>query len=243
MRFAEKVVIVTGSAKGIGLACARRFIEEGAQVFGFDVTQPDKASTFQTYEVSTSDHAAVAAAIADIAGRAGRIDVVVNNAGVLEIGSVTELSDQQWHRVIDTNLNGYYYVAKETLPHLVDRRGALVNVGSVSGVIANRRYSAYNTAKAAVHNLTRSLAMDYAHLGVRVNAVAPGSVDTDMLRAQRPSKASAADAYWAMLANDVPAKRIGTPSEIANVVAFLASDEASFIHGAVIPVDGGYTIQ
>lgn len=243
MRFRGKVVLVTGAAQGIGAACIQRFRNEGARVFGFDKDFASVSSGVEQLQVDVSDERAVSEAVEAVILAAGKLDVVVNNAGIMELGTVTEITTENWKHVIDINLNGYFYVARHTLPYLVRTQGKLINVGSISGLVANRRYAAYNASKAAVHNLTRSLAIDYGPQGVRVNAVAPGSIDTTMLREQKPGDPMEGDAYWKMLGDGVPLQRIGQPPEVASAIAFLASDDASFVHGAVLTVDGGYTIQ
>jgi len=243
-RFAGRVVIITGAASGIGEATAWRFGREGASLSLVDLdgdrlavltaslatdgiealgTRSDVAEATQ---VNTMIEATVA--------RFGQLDVLVNNAGVSQFGHVTELSDEQWHRVMAVDIDSVFYGARAALPHLIRTGGCMVNTCSISGLLGDYGLVAYNTAKGAVANLTRNLAIDHAADGVRVNAVCPGGVVTPMLN-QFLERFH--DEYEAL----VPMQRPGRPDEIAAAIAFLASDDASYITGHNLVVDGGVT--
>jgi meso-butanediol dehydrogenase/(S,S)-butanediol dehydrogenase/diacetyl reductase len=244
MRFSGKVAVVTGGASGIGLAAARRFHSEGAAVVIADMNAELGAAAmvelgterclFAPTDVADWDQ--VQALIAAAEQRFGGLDILFNNAGVGSFATTDDLSIDEWRRVIDIDLNGVFYGCKAALPLLRQRKGVIVNTASISGLGGDYSFAAYNAAKAAVINYTRSLAIDHARQGVRVNAVCPGPVDTPIISGvnQIPGVREA----WN---ESVPLGRFAQPEEIANVVTFLASDEASYVTGAIIVVDGGVT--
>ncbi len=248
-RLRGKVAVVTGAASGIGAACALRFAEEGARIIGLDCRR-DAGEPWLRTEAAAEDarlvcvdvraEEAVAAALAEVRDRHGRIDVVVNAAGVAGGGPVHLAPEAEWDRVLDVNLKGTFLVCKHALPAMLERgRGSIVNVASVEGLEGSEGGSAYNASKGGVVLLTRNMAMDYGRRGVRVNAVCPGFIDTPMLR-----DVFAPPAIAELLPRVVDAHqlgRLGTPVEVANVALFLASDEASFVTGQAIAVDGGFT--
>ncbi len=173
----------------------------------------------------------------------GRIDVVVNAAGVIYRGSGEHTDDASWARVMAVNVDGVFFMCRAALSHMVPAGGgAIVNFGSIWGGIGSAGVAAYCASKGAVHQLTRAMALDHATDGVRINAVAPGEVDTPMLSSGRASRPSADD-LQALADATIPMKRLAQPEEIARVVVFLASDEASYMTGAIVPVDAGYTAQ
>ena len=241
-RFQEKVVIVTGAASGIGEATARRFSSEGARVALIDRNEMALAKVASdlpedrtlAHIADVSDSAAVDAAVATVVERFGRLDVLVNNAGIFEGGDVEKISDEQWHNVISTDVDGVFYGCRAGLPHLKKTQGSIVNTASVSGLGGDWGMSPYNAAKGAVVNLTRSLALDLGKEGVRINSVCPSLTRTGMTSDMMDDKKR-----LAKFAERIPLGRVCEPHEVAAVIAFLASDDASFMTGANVTVDGG----
>lgn len=243
-RFHNKVVIITGAGSGIGAATARRFAAEGASVIlvgrteqklklvAEGLTSPSN-HLIQVADVSISND--VTRMISHAADRFGRIDVLVNNAGTARSGSFLDMPVETWRVIFGTNLEGVIHVSRAALPYLLETKGVIVNVSSLSGLGGDWGLNFYNAAKGAVSNLTKSLALEFGGKGVRVNAVSPSLVFTDILK---PVMERYPELLKQSLARN-PMGRGGQPEEVASAIAFLASDDASYINGVDIPLDGG----
>jgi 3-oxoacyl-[acyl-carrier protein] reductase len=251
----EKVVIITGGGAGIGRATAMRFAEEGARIAAWDVSpkaavQLESAikwaggeGCFQAVNVTSA--AEIESATQSVLDRWGRIDVLINNAGIVRdaqlvkwngSGPVSMMSEEVWDSVIDVNLKGVFLTTRAVVPHMIQNRsGVILSAASVVGLLGNFGQTNYVASKAGVIGMTRTWARELGRYNIRVNAVAPGFIATDMVRAM-PEKV-----LQAMIAR-TPLGRAGTPEDVANTYAWLASNQASFIHGAVISVDGGVVI-
>lgn len=242
LRFHDKVVLVTGAAAGIGEATARRFAEEGAQVVLADwnlgqaqaVAAELPAERVLAMQVDVSDLASVQRMVEATVARFGGLDVLVNNAGVHIPGTTLETSEADWRKIASVNIDGVIFCSKLALPHLIERRGNIVSTASVSGLGGDWGAAFYCASKGAVVNYTRALALDHGAQGVRANAVCPSLTRTAMTWG------------WEQSIRDrfnerIPLQREALPSEVAAVIAFLASDDASFVNGVNLPVDGGVT--
>ncbi len=250
MRLQEQVCCVTGAASGIGEAVARRFLHEGARVAmidrdaarletvagGFERDFPGRVKSFA---IDVCDEAAVAAAITGICAHWGRLDGAVNCAGILgPVGRLHEIDTAAYRELMQNNLDGMFHSMKHELAAMLPRRrGSIVNIASAAGVVGFPMAAAYTAAKHGVVGLTRTSAIDYALDGIRINAIAPGGVDTPLIRATTCSTPEGQQMIEAMH----PMKRLAQPEEIANAALFLVSDEASFVTGSVYSVDGGWT--
>jgi meso-butanediol dehydrogenase/(S,S)-butanediol dehydrogenase/diacetyl reductase len=246
-----RVAVVTGGGSGIGAATVRRFAREGASVIVADLsgTRADKITQEVTaaggkarqIKMDASDPEGVQAAIKLALDSYGRLDVMFNNAGFAEVASVEETTLESWNRVMAVTLTSTFLGIKYSIP--IMRRqggGAIVNTASISGTRGDYGLASYNAAKAGVINLTRAAAMENARYKIRVNCVCPGAINT---RAPELLAGNRADEFRRLQAAAAPLGRMGEPEEIANTVLFLASDEASFITGEAIIVDGGMTVQ
>ena len=240
--FEGKVVIVTGSARGIGRAIARAFCENGAQVVAVDLNLEGAQETVSGFAGSCAmacniaDEEACKGLIDAVVERYGRLDVLMNNAGIFTQAPVTDMPAADWHKLFSVNVDSMFYLTKYAMPHLIETKGNIVQTASVNGLGGDYMSWAYNATKHAVVGMVRSLCIDYGDKGVRINAVAPAMTATDMNRSvwSVPEKV-------APFIERIPMNRIGQVEDIARAVMFLASDDAGYITGQVLCVDGGVT--
>jgi NAD(P)-dependent dehydrogenase (short-subunit alcohol dehydrogenase family) len=240
-----KVAVVTGGNRGLGEAWVRSLVDVGATVViaarddaRSQETARKIADRVDTVNLDVRDRQDVARALDTIVERHRRVDVLVNNAGACIHRPALEVSDEEWNQVIDINLNGLWRCSQVFGRHMIENGGGvIVNIGSISAQIVNRpqMQPAYNASKAAVHQLTKSLAAEWAPLGVRVNALAPGYTKTEMAPVDHPE-------FRARWIEDAPMQRYAMPEELGPALVFLASDASSFMTGATLVIDGGYTV-
>lgn len=247
MDFTGKVVIVTGGSSGIGLETVKAFAQAGAAVMVADVSEqgPEIIASLKReglkvafVKTDVTEPAAQEKMIAETLHQFGRLDILFANAGIARDGSIDKLSVNDWQKTIDINLSGVFLSNKYAITHWLSagQQGVIVNCGSIHSFVGKPHVTAYAAAKGGVKLLTETLAADYASQGIRINAVCPGYIDTPLLSALSSQQKEA-------LIKLHPQGRLGHPKEVANVVLFLASDRATFVNGASVLVDGGYTAQ
>ncbi|WP_122586312.1 SDR family NAD(P)-dependent oxidoreductase [Pseudomonas viridiflava] len=241
-RFTHKVVVVTGAGSGIGEATAKRFAKEGASVVLVGRNEEKLKKVHAQLEgeghlvraADVADLSDVEALFKEVASHFGRLDVLVNNAGIVKSGKVTELEVQDWKELMSVDLDGVFYCTRTAMPALIASKGNIVNVSSVSGMGGDWGMSFYNAAKGAITNFTRALALDHGADGVRVNAVCPS-----LTRSELTDDMMDNDALMAKFKERIALGRPAEPEDIGDVIAFLASDDARFVTGVNLPVDGG----
>lgn len=253
MRLNNKVVIITGAGSGIGRKTATLFSKEGAKVVVADIDEKAGNETVENIRkmlednpgctgdaffarLDVSDKDQPKQAVQEILNRYGKIDVLINNAGIISDALVTKMTEESWNKVIDIDLKGPFHMIQSVADTMIERNtGAIINVSSIVGLFGNVGQTNYAAAKAGLIGMTKTLAKELGRKGIRVNAVTPGFINTPMT-AKVPEK------ILDLMKEKTPLKRLGQPDDVAYVLLFLASDEASFINGAVIPIDGGLVI-
>ncbi|MBP0939276.1 SDR family oxidoreductase [Pseudomonas alliivorans] len=241
-RFTQKVVVVTGAGSGIGEATAKRFAREGASVVLVGRNEEKLKKVHAQLEgeghlvraADVADLSDVEALFKEVASHFGRLDVLVNNAGIVKSGKVTELEVQDWKELMSVDLDGVFYCTRSAMPALIVSKGNIVNVSSVSGMGGDWGMSFYNAAKGAITNFTRALALDHGADGVRVNAVCPSLTRSELTDDMMDNAA-----LMAKFKERIALGRPAEPEDIGDVIAFLASDDARFVTGVNLPVDGG----
>lgn len=234
------VAVITGGNKGLGLSQSQRFLQAGYQVYIVARSRSDfdllgEGAQFVQHDIAKDRHADF---LAEIHARAGQIDVLVNNAGVHLKKPVWEVAPEELDLVLDINVRAMFAACGRYVTLHKDSGGAIVNVASMGGIMALPSAAAYVTAKTGVIGLTRSVAVDAAQFGIRCNAVSPGFIDTDMTRAVLQKDPARRD----KIEGRIPTRSFGQPSDVANAIFYLASDQAAYVNGVNLPVDGGYAI-
>ncbi|WP_404432002.1 3-oxoacyl-ACP reductase FabG [Sutcliffiella horikoshii] len=242
MRLEGKVAIITGAANGLGLEAARVFIKEGAKValVDYDATigeqrtaelQAEGEAVF--YQVDVANQEKVVEMVSMVKERFGKIDILINNAGITRDNMLLKMSGEDFQKVMDVNVNGVFNCTQAVVPHMLEKgKGKIINTSSVSGVYGNVGQTNYAASKAAVVGMTKSWAKEFGRKNINVNAVAPGFVDTNMV-------ATVPEKVIQSLLQVIPLQRLGKPSDIANAYLYLASDESDYVNGTVLHVDGG----
>ena len=244
MSLKERIAIVTGAGQGIGEGIALKLAEKGAHVVTSDVDEHGALRTAERVEAAGRRALAVKADVSvrsqvlhlveSTIAELGRVDILVNNAGIARSGTLLSLTEESWDQVLDVNLKGIFHTTQAVAPHMIEARyGKIINVSSIYGRTGTIGDSNYSASKAGIIGFTKSVAQELARYGINVNAILPGMVDTPLLR-------GIPDKYLKPMVEEIPLRRVATPEDIANVVAFLASDESSYITGAAIEVTGGW---
>jgi NAD(P)-dependent dehydrogenase (short-subunit alcohol dehydrogenase family) len=243
-----KIVLITGAARGIGAATARKFKAEGYTTVGLDIEPEEHPTCAEFHRVSVTDEAAIASLVRDVVGRHGRIDVLANVAGVVLVKALTETTWDDYRRVVDINLGGTFLLMKHVLPVMRKQKsGAVVNVASISGHVGQVDHGVYGSTKAAIIALCRGLAWEFAPDNIRINSISPGCVDTPMLRDDMEIESRVSGRSYqevkSMREAEQALRRLADPDEIASTIYFLGTAQASFVTGADLLVDGGWTAR
>lgn len=250
MKLKDKVAVITGGAAGIGEAGTRRFAKEGAKVIILDVNEAagkaleNELSDVLFIKTDISDEASVKSSFDMIAEKYGRVDVLYNNASVFlggRDGILGDVEENIWKKVLSINLDGIYHCTKFALPLMMENGGAIINTASSAGVSGIPGCAAYTATKGATVTLTRSLAVDYGKYNIRTNCIAPAAIETEMVKESNLNDPNFDNDFF--LRQITPLKRWGKPEDVAALAAFLASDDASYLNGVIIPCDGGITIN
>ncbi|NDC50117.1 MAG: beta-ketoacyl-ACP reductase [Burkholderiaceae bacterium] len=242
MRLRNKVALITGAAKGIGFATAKRFTEEGAKVMLADLNEGavmeavGQLKNAEPYVLNVTDRASIQSAVDDIIAKHQRIDILINNAGITQDARLVKMTEEQFDTVIDVNLKGVFNCTQLVVPHMLEaKKGAIVNASSVVGIYGNFGQTNYSATKFGVIGFTKTWAREFGQKGIRVNAVCPGFIATEMVKAMPENILQSIEQRSWMA-------RLGTPEEMANVYLFLASDEASYVNGVTIEASGGISL-
>jgi NAD(P)-dependent dehydrogenase (short-subunit alcohol dehydrogenase family) len=244
MPLKDRIAIVTGAGQGIGEGIALKLAERGADIVTSDIDEGSALRTAKRVEAAgrralvvkadVSEHSQILHLVEFTLAELGRIDILVNNAGIACSGTLLKLTEEAWDEVLDVNLKGVFHTTQAVAPYMIQARyGKIINVSSIYGRTGTIGDSNYSASKAGILGFTKSVAQELARYDINVNAVLPGMVDTPLLR-------GIPDKYLKPMINEIPLRRVATPEDIANVVAFLASDESSYITGAAIEVTGGW---
>lgn len=242
MRLRNKVALITGAAKGIGFATAKRFTEEGAKVMLADLNEGavmeavGQLKNAEPYVLNVTDRASIERAVDAIIAKHQRIDILINNAGITQDARLVKMTEEQFDTVIDVNLKGVFNCSQLVVPHMLEaKKGAIVNASSVVGIYGNFGQTNYSATKFGVIGFTKTWAREFGQKGIRVNAVCPGFIATEMVKAMPENILQSIEQRSWMA-------RLGTPEEMANVYLFLASDEASYVNGVTIEASGGISL-
>jgi NAD(P)-dependent dehydrogenase (short-subunit alcohol dehydrogenase family) len=244
MRFDGRVALVTGASSGLGAAVTRKLASEGATVYAVARDRAKLAAVADSAEgkvvvdvLDVSDPAACKATVAACVQELGRLDVLVNNAGRHDFAATPEVTEEQWFHDLNTNLSGAFFLSQAAIPHLLESHGNIVNVASLAGVVGEAYSAAYTSAKHGLVGLTKALAVEYVRSPIRINCVCPGGMDTPQVHTIE----TPADADWDLIMRIAALRGFMKPEDVANVVAFLASDDAAAVHGSIQVVDAGHT--
>ena len=248
-RLAGKTALITGAGTGIGRAIALAMAREGAQIAlaarrrePIESVAAEIGAESLAIECDVTSRASVEVALAAAVSRFGRVNVVVNNAGAAVVADADKTSDEEWRRILDVNLTGTFYTSRAALAEF--RRiggGAIVNIGSVLGLVARKERAAYCAAKGGVTLLTKAMALDHAHENIRVNCICPSIVETPLGAASLAGSGLDLDEARRIRAREIPLGRLGKPEDVAELAVYLASDESAWVTGAAWPIDGGLT--